>query len=60
MKSQTDASESYPEELKAFVDNYEPLKKARGKLTMDYTPLRRDSRGYAAFQPPTIVVWKLL
>ena len=32
LRSQADASESYPEELKAFVDNHEPLKKARGKL----------------------------
>ena len=32
LKSQADASESYPEELKAFVDNQEPLKTARGKL----------------------------
>ena len=60
MKSQADASESYPEELKAFVDNYEPSKKARGKLRMDYAPLRRGSRGYTAFQPPTIIGWKLL
>ena len=30
LKSQADASESYSEELKAFVDNYELLKKAWG------------------------------
>ena len=60
MKSQADASESYPAEWKAFVDNYELLKKAQGKLRMDYAPLRRGSRGYVAFQPPTIIGWKLL
>ncbi|CAH3187006.1 unnamed protein product, partial [Porites evermanni] len=30
LKSQADASESYPEELKAFVDNYEPIEKGTG------------------------------
>ncbi|CAH3129227.1 unnamed protein product, partial [Porites lobata] len=29
LKTQADAEEEYPEEFQAFLDNYEPLRKAR-------------------------------
>ena len=32
LKTQADAEEEYPEEFQAFLDNYEPLRKARGEL----------------------------
>ena len=32
LKTQADAEEEYPEEFQAFLDTYEPLRKARGEL----------------------------
>ena len=32
LKTQADAEEEYPEEFRAFLDNYEPLRKAQGEL----------------------------
>ena len=32
LKTQANAEEEYPEEFQAFLDNYEPLRKARGEL----------------------------
>ena len=32
LKTQADAEEEYPEEFQAFLNNYEPLRKARGEL----------------------------
>ena len=32
LKTQADAEEEYLEEFQAFLDNYEPLRKARGEL----------------------------
>ena len=32
LKTQADAGKEYPEEFQAFLDNYEPLRKARGEL----------------------------
>ena len=32
LKTQADAEERYPEEFRAFLENYEPLRKARGEL----------------------------
>ena len=32
LNTQADAGKEYPEEFQAFLDNYEPLRKARGEL----------------------------
>ena len=32
LKTQADAEEEYPEEFQAFLDTYEPLRKAQGEL----------------------------
>ena len=32
LKTQADAEKEYPEEFQAFLDNYKPLRKARGEL----------------------------
>ena len=35
LRTHADARQLYPKELEAFVSNYQPLKKAQGKLRID-------------------------
>ena len=35
LRTQVDARQLYPNELEAFLNNHQPLKKARGKLRID-------------------------
>ena len=35
LRTQADAQQLYPNELEPFVNNYQPLKKARDKLRID-------------------------